>query len=51
MKLRTPAAAQPPGSLLFRLLPLNTSERWLLVALFAEVVLFSSVAREFFGWP
>jgi rhamnose transport system substrate-binding protein len=49
-KLRLPAAARPPGPLLAGRLPLNPSERWLLAALLAEVVLFSSVAREFFGW-
>lgn len=31
-------------------LRLTANERWLLAALFAEVVLFSFSAREFFGW-
>jgi rhamnose transport system substrate-binding protein len=45
LKLRIPAAARIPATL-----PLNGSERWLLAALFAEIVLFSATAREFFGW-
>jgi len=45
MKLRIPAAARLPAAL-----PLSGSERWLLAALFAEVVFFSAAAREFFGW-